>query len=88
MLLAKPEISLQDDKFGDKNIVSVQASLEPTHSVNSTQSKKKIKQKTINRVDSNTTKLKTKEKISWESFNKSIKQGQKNECTQPEIALN
>lgn len=86
--LVKPEISLQNDKVDNKSIESVQVGLEPIPSVKSTQSKKKIKQKTINRVDSTPTNSKNKEKISWESFKKSIKQGQKNECTQPEIALN
>jgi len=67
----------------------MQEELELTEPVKATPVKKEVKQKTKNRVDDSTSiKSKTKQIISWESLKSSMKQGQKHECTQSEIALN
>ncbi len=99
----EPEIPLQKANVDDKDSVSVQEKLEPTAQVKATlmqeeleltkpvratPAKKEVKQKTKSRIDSTSKKSKAKQIISWESLKNSIKQGQKNECTQAEIALN
>ena len=56
--------------------------------VNKSTVEKEVKQKPKSKVDSTPQNSKIKELLSWESLKNSIKQGQKNECTQSEIALN
>lgn len=87
-LPVEPEIPLQKAKVDNKDSVSVQEELKLTEPVKAAPVKNEIKQKTKSRAVSTSKKSETKQIISWKSLKNSIKQGQKHECTQSEIALN
>ncbi|MEO7343353.1 MAG: hypothetical protein ABIU85_00815, partial [Methylotenera sp.] len=86
-LSAKPDITLKVGNVNGEDNALMQEKLEKTDLVKANLAKKIVKQKTKTSVDSTSKKNKTKEIISWKILKNSIKQGQKSQCTQSEIAM-
>ncbi|HYN53892.1 MAG TPA: adenylate/guanylate cyclase domain-containing protein [Methylotenera sp.] len=88
-LVTNPNITLKEESFNDKNDALMQEKIPKKLEqdiVKTNLAKKDVKQ-IPNRVDSTPEKNKTKEIISWKILQDSIRQGQKNKCTQLEITL-
>ncbi len=87
-LSVKPDTAIRKADVDGEGDAFMQEKLEPSDSLNAKPAKKEVKQKTKSRVDPTEKKSKSNEIISWEILKNSIKQGQKHECTQAEIAMN
>lgn len=95
-LVTKPNTILVEESRNEKKVSIVQELVQEkvTHkksaqkNVKTNHVKKNVKQKPEKRIDTTTKNNKTKEIISWKVLKDSIRQGQKHECTQAEIALN
>jgi len=70
----------------DQNVEPVRENTEPV--VENKPVEKEVKQKPKEKTPQNAQKNNIQKLLKWETFKKSLKQGQKKECTQSEIALN
>lgn len=91
-LETKSDLTLEEESRNDKKAPLIQEKVAHKKSgqknVKTNQVKKNVQQKLKKRIDTTAKNNKTKEIISWKILKDSIRQGQKHECTQSEIALN
>ncbi len=85
---SKTKVERQSDNTNieDQNLETIPIDSEPV--VENKPIEKDVKQKPKEKAAPTPQKNNIKELLKWETFKKSIKQGQKKECTQSEIALN